>query len=45
VGGERVEMRELEDGDEITVGRFHLYFITVTGARGRSELGAPGAAV
>ena len=45
VGGERVEMRELEDGDEITVGRFHLYFITVTGARDRSQLGAPGAAV
>ena len=28
--GERVELAELEDGDEIAVGRFRLHFITVT---------------
>jgi predicted RNA-binding Zn-ribbon protein involved in translation (DUF1610 family) len=43
VNGERVDMRELEDGDELTVGRFRLYFLTVTGARGGSALRAPGA--
>ena len=45
VNGERVDMRELEDGDEVTVGRFRLYFMTVSGARGRTPLPAPGAAV
>jgi hypothetical protein len=45
VNGERVDMRELEDGDELTVGRFRLYFMTVSGERGRSPLGAPGATV
>ena len=27
--GERVELAELEDGDEITVGRYRLFFITL----------------
>ena len=31
VNGERVDMRELEDGDELTVGRFHLHFVTLSG--------------
>ena len=45
VNGERVDMRELEDGDELTIGRFRLYFLNVTGTRGPSALQAPGAAV
>ncbi len=31
--GERVELAELTDGDEITVGRYRLFFITHAGAR------------
>jgi predicted nucleic acid-binding Zn-ribbon protein len=31
--GDRVELAELEDGDEISVGRFTLFFVTVVGAR------------
>ena len=40
--GERVELSELADGDEIAIGRFHLYFLTPAGqeARGREGLGA-----
>jgi predicted RNA-binding Zn-ribbon protein involved in translation (DUF1610 family) len=39
VNGERVDMRELADGDDLTIGRFHLYFMVVqgTGARPRSR--------
>jgi DNA-directed RNA polymerase subunit RPC12/RpoP len=29
--GERVDHAELEDGDEITVGRYHLYFLSLSG--------------
>jgi predicted RNA-binding Zn-ribbon protein involved in translation (DUF1610 family) len=29
--GERVELAELEDGDEITMGRYHLYFLSLSG--------------
>ena len=29
--GERIELAELEDGDEIGVGRFHLYFMSLAG--------------
>jgi predicted RNA-binding Zn-ribbon protein involved in translation (DUF1610 family) len=29
--GERVDHAELEDGDEITIGRYHLYFLSLTG--------------
>jgi predicted RNA-binding Zn-ribbon protein involved in translation (DUF1610 family) len=31
--GTRVELAELEDGDEISVGRFSLYFMSLVGAR------------
>ncbi len=30
VNGERVDMRTLEDGDELTIGRFRLYFLSLT---------------
>jgi predicted RNA-binding Zn-ribbon protein involved in translation (DUF1610 family) len=43
VGGERVEMRELSDGDQVTIGRFQLHFIVVTGASSRDHENAPGA--
>src|SRR3954466_7619856 len=29
--GERVELAELEDGDEISIGRYRLYFLSLTG--------------
>jgi predicted RNA-binding Zn-ribbon protein involved in translation (DUF1610 family) len=35
VNGERTERHELSDGDEIVIGRFHLYFMSLTGVRGR----------
>ena len=31
--GDRVELAELEDGDEISIGRFSLFFVTIVGAR------------
>jgi hypothetical protein len=44
VNGERVEMRELSDGDELTIGRFRLYYLSLSGAGAHgSGLGAPGA--
>jgi predicted RNA-binding Zn-ribbon protein involved in translation (DUF1610 family) len=30
VNGERVDMRTLSDGDEVTIGRFRLYFLTLS---------------
>jgi predicted RNA-binding Zn-ribbon protein involved in translation (DUF1610 family) len=33
VNGERVDLRELEDGDELQVGRFRLYYISLAGAQ------------
>ena len=39
VNGERIDMREVEDGDELTVGRFRLYFMSVSGGA-REEAGA-----
>ena len=39
VNGERIDMREVEDGDELTVGRFRLYFMSVSGGS-REEAGA-----
>ena len=33
--GDRVELAELEDGDEISIGRFSLFFVSLVGARGR----------
>jgi predicted RNA-binding Zn-ribbon protein involved in translation (DUF1610 family) len=35
VNGERADWHELADGDEIVIGRFRLYFISLTGVRGR----------
>jgi pSer/pThr/pTyr-binding forkhead associated (FHA) protein len=29
VGGERIELAELEDGDEIDVGRFRMFFVSL----------------
>jgi predicted nucleic acid-binding Zn-ribbon protein len=37
LNGQRVDWRELEDGDEITIGAFRLYFMCV---RDRSQSGA-----
>jgi len=34
VNGERCEWHELADGDELMIGRFHLYFMSLTGVRG-----------
>jgi len=34
VNGERREWHELTDRDEIMIGRFHLYFMSLTGVRG-----------
>lgn len=31
LNGERVDWHELEDGDEILIGRFRLYFVSLTG--------------
>jgi pSer/pThr/pTyr-binding forkhead associated (FHA) protein len=31
LNGERVDWHELEDGDEIVIGRFRLYFISLAG--------------
>jgi pSer/pThr/pTyr-binding forkhead associated (FHA) protein len=45
VNGERVEWRELHDGDEIVVGRYRLTFLEVAGAPegvGDATLGAAG---
>jgi DNA-directed RNA polymerase subunit RPC12/RpoP len=39
--GERVELAELEDGDEIEIGRFRLFYVSLTGepaARGAGSL-------
>jgi hypothetical protein len=36
LNGERVDWHELEDGDEIAVGRFRLYFISLAGDRAPS---------
>ena len=44
VNGERVDMRPLSDGDELTIGRFRLYFLSSSevGAERRGA-GVPGA--
>jgi predicted nucleic acid-binding Zn-ribbon protein len=46
LNGERVDWHELEDGDEIAIGAFHLYFMSIRD-RGRSSASslklAPGA--
>lgn len=43
VNGERVDWHELEDGDEIVVGRFRLYFMDLTAgsaSEGARQMGA-----
>jgi DNA-directed RNA polymerase subunit RPC12/RpoP len=37
VNGERRDWHELQDGDEVVVGRFRLYFMSLTGDRARQE--------
>ena len=44
VNGERQEMRELADGDEVTIGRFHLYFMSLTGDPARNRRAGVGSA-
>jgi predicted nucleic acid-binding Zn-ribbon protein len=39
VRGERVELAELDDGDEIAIGRFRLYFVSLSGDESRSPEG------
>jgi hypothetical protein len=41
--GERVELGELDDGDEIAVGRFRLYFVSLSGRGLRSTESVGGA--
>jgi hypothetical protein len=44
VNGERVDLQTLSDGDELTIGRFRLYFLTLTAAGVHSGgMGLPGA--
>jgi predicted nucleic acid-binding Zn-ribbon protein len=37
VNGERVDMRTLSDGDEVTIGRFRLYFLSLSEAEVRDR--------
>ena len=39
VNGERLDMRELSDGDELTIGRFRLYYLSLDGRRSRTGAG------
>jgi predicted nucleic acid-binding Zn-ribbon protein len=41
--GESVELAELEDGDELAIGRFRLYFISLSGRGLRPAAGFSGA--
>ena len=42
VNGDRVDMRTLSDGDEVTIGRFRLYFMSLSEAEVRGPgVGAP----
>src|SRR4051812_6859205 len=43
VGGERIDMRELSDGDELTIGRFRLFFMVIHGTGAPEHTRAPGA--
>jgi predicted RNA-binding Zn-ribbon protein involved in translation (DUF1610 family) len=43
VNGSRVDMRELADGDEIAVGRFHLHYISLPSGSRRDEPSRVGA--
>ena len=44
VNGERRDWHELDDGDEVIVGRFRLYFISLAGSRDRGSEGIGAAA-
>lgn len=37
VNGERIELSELRDGDELAIGRYRLYFMTAASVGGRSR--------
>ena len=39
VNGDRVDMRTLADGDEVTIGRFRLYFLSLSEAEVRGRAG------
>jgi predicted nucleic acid-binding Zn-ribbon protein len=41
LNGDRVDWRELEDGDEITIGAFHLYFMRVRDRSGVASHASP----
>jgi pSer/pThr/pTyr-binding forkhead associated (FHA) protein len=44
VNGDRVDMRTLSDGDELTIGRFRLYFLSLTEVGAEAgRIGVPGA--
>ena len=44
VNGDRVDLQTLSDGDELTIGRFRLYFLSLTGVAVHSGgMGVPGA--
>jgi len=38
LNGDRVDWHELEDGDEVAVGRFRLHFLRASGARRASAI-------
>ena len=37
LNGERIDLAELSDGDEIVIGRFHLYYLCPTAAESATE--------
>jgi pSer/pThr/pTyr-binding forkhead associated (FHA) protein len=39
LNGERTEWGELGDGDELLIGRYHLYFVEKTGAAANAQRG------
>jgi pSer/pThr/pTyr-binding forkhead associated (FHA) protein len=43
VAGERIDLHELCDGDQITIGRFNLYFMRLEGVVAHEHDGAPSA--
>ena len=45
VNGERIDMGELHDGDELTIGRFRLYFLSFVHGSGRSSRPTVGSAI
>jgi hypothetical protein len=45
LNGERIDWHELEDGDEVVVGRFRLYFMSLAGGSARGTSRGVGTAV